>query len=64
MRVLALDTTTRAGSVAIVNDDAVLFEAAGEADRSHTVRLPLDIDRALQAAGLTLDRTGASLTLW
>ena len=55
MRVLALDTTTRAGSVAIVHDDEVLFAAAGESDRSHTVRLPLDIDRALHAAGLTLD---------
>ena len=55
MRVLALDTTTRAGSVAIVHDDAVLFEAAGDADRSHTERMPLDVDRAVRAAGLTLD---------
>src|SRR4051794_31362530 len=54
MRVLALDTTTRAGSVALVADDRVLFEAPGDAARSHAERLPVDLLRAVQSAGLTL----------
>ena len=43
MRVLALDSTTRAGSVAIVDDDAVVDERAGDAARSHAERLPAEI---------------------
>jgi tRNA threonylcarbamoyladenosine biosynthesis protein TsaB len=54
MRVLALDTTTRAGSLALVAADRVLFEAQGDATRSHAERLPVDLLRAVQSAGLTL----------
>lgn len=53
MRVLALDTTTRAGSVAIVEDDAVLFEERGEPGRPHAERLPGDLVRALDASHLS-----------
>jgi tRNA threonylcarbamoyladenosine biosynthesis protein TsaB len=53
MRVLALDTTTRAGSVAIVHDDAVVVERLGDSTRSHTERLPTEILIALEASGLT-----------
>ena len=35
MRVLALDTTTRAGSVALVDDDRVIDERGGDAARTH-----------------------------
>jgi tRNA threonylcarbamoyladenosine biosynthesis protein TsaB len=52
MRLLALDTTTRAGSVAIVDDDRVLAEREGNAARSHTERLPQEILDALADAGL------------
>jgi tRNA threonylcarbamoyladenosine biosynthesis protein TsaB len=55
MRVLALDTTTRAGSVAIVDDDRVLFAAPGDPLRSQAARLPGDLIDALTAAGLTWD---------
>lgn len=51
MRLLALDTTTRAGSVAIVDDDRVLVEREGDAARSHTERLPQDMLDALAVAG-------------
>jgi tRNA threonylcarbamoyladenosine biosynthesis protein TsaB len=51
MRVLALDTTTRAGSVAVVEDDRVVLERVGEAARTHAERLPGDILDALAAAG-------------
>jgi tRNA threonylcarbamoyladenosine biosynthesis protein TsaB len=53
MRVLALDTTTRAGSVAIVDADRVLFVERGNPLRSHAERLPGDLIRAVAAAGLS-----------
>lgn len=54
MRVLALDTTTRAGSAAIVDDDRVVFERIGDPARSHAERLPTDLLIALEASRLTL----------
>lgn len=53
MRVLALDTTTRAGSVAIVDGDCVLYERSGDPARSHAERLPGDLMQALGESGLT-----------
>ena len=50
--VLALDTTTRAGSVAVVQDGAVLGELVGDPTRTHGARLPVDLMRVLQAAGI------------
>jgi tRNA threonylcarbamoyladenosine biosynthesis protein TsaB len=52
MRVLALDTTTRAGSVALVEDDRVIEERAGDASRTHAERLPLEIHALLDDRGL------------
>jgi tRNA threonylcarbamoyladenosine biosynthesis protein TsaB len=43
MKVLALDTTTRAGSVALIVDDRVVEERAGDASRTHAERLPSEI---------------------
>jgi tRNA threonylcarbamoyladenosine biosynthesis protein TsaB len=43
MLVLALDTTTRAGSLALVRDDQVIEEQAGDPARTHGARLPGDI---------------------
>jgi tRNA threonylcarbamoyladenosine biosynthesis protein TsaB len=43
MRVLALDTTTRAGSAALVVDDRVVDERGGDAARTHALRLPGEI---------------------
>lgn len=40
MIVLALDTTTRAGSVALVDDDRVVDERRGDDTRTHAERLP------------------------
>jgi tRNA threonylcarbamoyladenosine biosynthesis protein TsaB len=54
MRVLALDTTTRAGSAAIVDDDRVVCEQVGDPRRSHAERLPGDLLRVLDASGLTM----------
>jgi tRNA threonylcarbamoyladenosine biosynthesis protein TsaB len=54
MRVLALDTTTRAGSVAVVDGDRVLVDERGDPSRSHAERLPGDLLAALARAGMTL----------
>ncbi len=54
MRVLALDTTTREGSVALVVDDRVVAERTGDRMRSHAERLPADLLALLAEAGLTL----------
>src|SRR6478736_6406837 len=43
MRVLALDTTGRAGSVALVDDGQIVREHAGDASRTHGERLPREL---------------------
>jgi tRNA threonylcarbamoyladenosine biosynthesis protein TsaB len=43
MRVLALDSTTRAGSVALVENGALIDERPGDPARSHGERLPSDL---------------------
>lgn len=40
MKALALDTTTRDGSVALVEDDRVVAEQIGDGTRTHALRLP------------------------
>jgi tRNA threonylcarbamoyladenosine biosynthesis protein TsaB len=49
---LALDTTTRAGSVAVVRDMTVLALVPGDATRTHGERLPAEIERAMEQAGV------------
>jgi tRNA threonylcarbamoyladenosine biosynthesis protein TsaB len=56
MLVLALDTTTRAGSVALADAARVIEERAGDAARSHAERLPLEIIALADAHGLPLSR--------
>jgi tRNA threonylcarbamoyladenosine biosynthesis protein TsaB len=52
--ILALDTTTRAGSVAVVRDDVVVSMIPGEAARTHGERLPGELERALADAGISI----------
>jgi tRNA A37 threonylcarbamoyladenosine modification protein TsaB len=47
---LALDTSTRAGSVAVVHGTTVLSVVHGDATRTHGERLPDELDRALKGA--------------
>ena len=56
MTVLSLDTTSRAGSVAVVLDGQVLCEHVGDPQRTHGERLPGELMRALDAAGRRLDQ--------
>lgn len=57
--ILALDTTTRGGSVAVLHDDRLLALVPGDAGRSHAERLPGELEAALIVAGV--DRTAIDL---
>jgi tRNA threonylcarbamoyladenosine biosynthesis protein TsaB len=50
--ILALDTTTRAGSCALWRDGLVLDERPGRTDRTHAERLPGELAELLDAHGL------------
>jgi tRNA threonylcarbamoyladenosine biosynthesis protein TsaB len=50
--VLALDTTTRAGSIAVVRNGEIVSERVGDGSRTHGERLPLDLMRTLEAAAV------------
>jgi tRNA threonylcarbamoyladenosine biosynthesis protein TsaB len=50
VRILALDTTTRGGSVAVAHDADILAVIAGDVSRTHGERLPAEIDAALHQA--------------
>ena len=54
MLVLALDTTTRAGSMALARDGRVLEERTGDPARTHGARLPGEILDMLARHGVTL----------
>src|SRR5215831_17702615 len=54
MRVLALDSTTRAGSVALVENGVVVDQRAGDPSRTHGERLPAEL-AALGAPWPTID---------
>jgi tRNA threonylcarbamoyladenosine biosynthesis protein TsaB len=54
--ILALDTTTRGGSVAVTDGTRLLALLPGDASRTHGERLPAEIARALDEAGVTRDR--------
>jgi tRNA threonylcarbamoyladenosine biosynthesis protein TsaB len=54
MIILSLDTTTRAGSAAVIRDGEVLRELAGNPELSHGERLPADLVRLLDEAGVAV----------
>lgn len=59
MLILALDTTTRAGSSALVRDDVVVRETASDAAETHAARLPRELMALLDAEGLSLPAVDA-----
>ena len=54
MLILALDTTSRVGSVALARDGGVLDQQKGDPSRTHGERLPDDIGDLLERHGLTV----------
>ena len=51
MRVVALDTTTRAGSVALIEDGRVVDDRSGDGARTHALRLPGEVVTVVDASG-------------
>jgi len=54
MWILALDTSTRAGSAALARDGDIVAAAGGDPSRSHGERLPGDLQALVGEAGITL----------
>lgn len=54
MLILALDTSSAAGSAALVRDDTIVIERAGDGSRTHGERLPRELMGILQDAGVAL----------
>lgn len=54
MLILALDTTSRAGSVALIRDGTVIVEFEGSAAMTHGARLPSELMRACERSGVTV----------
>lgn len=54
MLVVALDTTTRAGSIALVSSSGVVEERAGDGARNHAARLPGEITSLLRDRGVSM----------
>jgi len=55
MLILALDTSSAAGSAAIVRDGTIVVERAGDASRTHGERLPRELMTLLEEARAGLD---------
>jgi len=54
MLILALDTSSAAGSAAIVRDGTVLVEREGDGAKTHGERLPLELMAVLREAAVSL----------
>ncbi|MCX6559899.1 MAG: tRNA (adenosine(37)-N6)-threonylcarbamoyltransferase complex dimerization subunit type 1 TsaB [Candidatus Aminicenantes bacterium] len=54
MRILAVDTTTPSGSVALLEDERLLGEIGIESAATHSARLLLSADLLLKSHGLTI----------
>jgi tRNA threonylcarbamoyladenosine biosynthesis protein TsaB len=59
MLILSLDTTTRAGSCALLRDDLLLREHSGDGSRDQAERLPGDLAALLDREGSALEAIDA-----
>lgn len=59
MKILALETSTQLGGVAILVDDLVVAEEVSRSSKSHSENISPFIDICLQRAGLTLSEIDA-----
>jgi tRNA threonylcarbamoyladenosine biosynthesis protein TsaB len=55
LQILSLDTTSRAGSIAVLQDDRLIAEITGDPALPHGQRLPGDLNRALEQAGVRIE---------
>jgi tRNA threonylcarbamoyladenosine biosynthesis protein TsaB len=58
LNILALDTTTRGGSAAVARDGSLLAAHTGDPDLTHGQRLPGDLMRTLDRAGVRVEDLG------
>ncbi len=59
MLILAVDTSSRGGSLALARDGRVTDVLLGDASRTHGERLPREIDQLLARGGVRLDEVDA-----
>jgi tRNA threonylcarbamoyladenosine biosynthesis protein TsaB len=59
LRILAVDTTTSSGSVALLEDRRLVGEIAGESRTTHSARLLGAVDHLLRSEGLAIADIGA-----
>lgn len=59
MFLLALDTSGASGSVAVLENDRILSEVSWTGSASHTVELPNQMQKVLEASGLSLSKMEA-----
>lgn len=59
MRVLAIETSTMLGGVAVVGDEGLVVELRVNVRAAHSARLMSELDHALAASGLTLREVDA-----
>lgn len=55
MIILALDTTTREGSIAVLHDSMIRIERVGDPSLTHGQRLPSEVAAALGAASVRIE---------
>ena len=55
MLIFALDTTTKGGSMAVVHDGLVRVERAGNPEVTYGERLPAELERVLDEAGVRIE---------
>jgi tRNA threonylcarbamoyladenosine biosynthesis protein TsaB len=55
LHILALDTTGRGGSIAVAREGRLLHQHAGDPGVTHGQRLPGDLTRSLERAGIRVD---------
>jgi len=59
MKILAVDTSTKTGSVALVEDELLIAEYTLNVSETHSARLMPTIDRVLQDAAVAIDEIDA-----
>jgi len=55
MKLLAIETSTMLGGIAVMEDDTLIAESRMNVKTTHSERIMADIDNALKRSGLTID---------
>src|SRR5271157_1812848 len=55
MKLLAIETSTMRGGIAIMDDDTLIAESRMNIKATHSGRIMTEIDTALKGSGLTID---------